>query len=154
LTDTWQVRLDPADERILVSFSGHLSGAEGGRSAAALVSFMADRELDLVLDVHRMTGYDRAARKSWEKALWPRRRNIRHMTVLGGSAVVKLGAMMLGAALGVRVTSTDGASSAPREDSVMRTSFEAEPAMVGAGDAAAPSEIDGAGDGGSRDPPD
>ena len=54
-----------------------------------------------------MAGEEHAAREAWQSALWPLRSKLRHVTVVGGHALVRLGASTLGLALGVPVSFRD-----------------------------------------------
>lgn len=91
----------------MVAFTGKLSADDGAASAAAFADALRHGPADVVWDLRRMSGYEAAARVAWQNALWPHRRNIRGVQVLGGNPMVRLGAMTLTALLGVSVHFSD-----------------------------------------------
>jgi hypothetical protein len=105
---SWQIVTSKDGSCIVVAFDGWLSTAEGGASAAAFVEALRRGPADVVWDVRKMTGYDTGARLAWQQALWPLRRNIRGIEVLGGSPLVRLGALTLTTLLGVSVRFSGG----------------------------------------------
>jgi hypothetical protein len=55
-----------------------------------------------------MTGYEMGSRIAWQNALWPLRRNILSIEVIGGNTIVRLGAVGLSSLLGVPALFSDG----------------------------------------------
>ena len=60
-------------------------------------------EQRLVFAVERMTGYDRKAREVWQKALLGRKEQIEAIYLVGGNALIRLGASMMGAFIGIPI---------------------------------------------------
>lgn len=84
-----------------IAFVGHLD-TEGGVSSAEVVSkCLRESRRKLVLDVRDMEGYDRGARIAWQEVLWPQRDRIRALVLVGGNAVVRMGASVMAMFLGV-----------------------------------------------------
>ena len=84
-----------------VTFQGHLSTEDGQHSVRELVGAIGSEACDVEWDVRGMTGYDSGARKAWQRELLPRRRQVRSITLIGGSALVRMGASALCLMLGI-----------------------------------------------------
>jgi len=99
----WHVQ--PDDDTIVATFVGHLTADEGLESAHEFAEALEEVEevehAAVVFDVADMTGYDSAARTTWQKALFPHRRKISAIELRGGNAIVRMGASVLALALGV-----------------------------------------------------
>lgn len=78
-----------------MTFDGHLSSGDGEQAAREFVAALGGEACDVEWDVRRMTGYDSGARKAWQRQLMPRRRQIRSITLVGGSPLVRMGASAL-----------------------------------------------------------
>ena len=87
--------------RIVVTFRGQVGPEIGRESALRFLELMGSREVHLVFDVQGVGGYSNRARKHWQSALWPRRKQIASLTVASSSQLTKMGATMFGAFLGV-----------------------------------------------------
>jgi hypothetical protein len=87
---------------LLVVFDGHLTAEEGPRSIADFTRVLGHGTSDVIWDITRMRGYDSAARDAWQHGLASRRAQIRSITVVGGGALVRLGASTIGLLLGIR----------------------------------------------------
>lgn len=72
----------------------------------------------VVWNLTEMTGYDAAARVSWQHALWPLRHRIHGIEVVGGNPVVRIGAVTLTMVLGIeaRFVETARASHTERRE--------------------------------------
>jgi hypothetical protein len=103
---SWTVRRGTAHD-IIVSFEGHLSSADGARSAHEFVEALGRDTLDVCWDVREMSGYDTGARKAWQSQMLARRRQIRSITLIGGSALVRMGASAIGLVLGIKCQFAD-----------------------------------------------
>ncbi len=97
---SWTVR-QASSQRLVVTFHGHLSAADGEQSVRELVAALGAQPCDIEWDVRDMTGYDSDARKAWQRELLPRRRQIRSITLIGGSALVRMGASAMALVLGI-----------------------------------------------------
>jgi hypothetical protein len=104
----WEVWQEPETHRICACFTGHLGADAGASSAERFVALIGTEPFEACFDVTAMSGYDSAARGSWKDALWPRRALIRSIIVTGGNALVRMGAQILGMALGVPVRTRSG----------------------------------------------
>jgi len=98
--DGWTL-VNVDDESIRIRFSGHLSTAGGVASAERVRDRLGRSPAELVLEVDAMTGYDRGARVAWQEVLWPARERIEALVVIGGSAVIRMGAAVIAMFLGV-----------------------------------------------------
>jgi len=85
-------------------FEGQLSTAEGTESAAELERELARGERDLVWNVREMAGYDAGAREAWQRVMWPNRKRIRSLKLIGGSGLVRVGATFLAVLIGAPLT--------------------------------------------------
>lgn len=100
---SWRIATSADGSNIVMTFDGWLSSAEGLTSAAAFADALKRGQADVAWDVRKMTGYDTGARIAWQQTLWPLRKNIRRVEVIGGSSWVRLGALTLTTLLGVSV---------------------------------------------------
>lgn len=82
-------------EEVYVEFVGRLKAEEGSISAAAVVQEFESGARVLVCDVRTMSGYDRVARDEWQKHLTPIRENIDRFVLVGGNALIQMGASVL-----------------------------------------------------------
>lgn len=96
----WNVVVDTDRGRVTAVFEGHLTGDEGVASAAAFREAFDDRALDVVWNVTTMTGFDGQARNAWAEAVWPLRRHIKSLKVVGARGIVRVGATFLALLLG------------------------------------------------------
>jgi hypothetical protein len=62
---------------------------------------MAGGRWAVIWDVHGMTGYDTEARIAWQRIIWPVRKNITRLEIVGARGLVRLGAISLAIVLGV-----------------------------------------------------
>lgn len=109
----WEL-VEVDDERISIRFVGHLVTEGGVASARRVADRLARAPGRLVLDVQEMTGYDRGARVAWQELLWPQRANIEALVLVGGNAVVRMGASVLAMFLGAPLERVGGAQVSPR----------------------------------------
>ena len=105
-TAAWSLCRNTRGETIVV-FSGRIDAKSGQQSVAALLPEFEAGCVELIFDVRTCTGYASEARMAWQEALMPRRNQIRRIVVISSSALMRLGATMLGIALGVAVTVVD-----------------------------------------------
>lgn len=97
----WTMDVSTDGHRVDVTFSGHLTAAEGTESAEAFRRILSQTPRDVVWDVRAMSGYDGAARDAWGKTLWPVRGSIRSLTVIGARGLMRIGATFLAVLLRV-----------------------------------------------------
>lgn len=97
---SWDVE-KRSGSRIVVIFRGKVSPEFGRDSARRFLEMMGENEVHLVFDVQEVGGYSNQARKHWQNALWPKRKQIASLTVASSSQLTKMGATMFGAFLGV-----------------------------------------------------
>ncbi len=97
----WKVT-PPTDENLVVTaiFDGYLDADEGAASAAAFRAAFRDQPLEVVWDVTKMAGFDGGARAAWAEAVWPLRRQISHLKIIGARGLVRIGATFLALLLG------------------------------------------------------
>lgn len=88
-------------QAVVVRFGEHVSALEGEDSARALLARVGTRQFELQLDLRETRGYESAARKAWQDALWPRRHQLTGIVVAARSAVPRMGATMFAAFLGI-----------------------------------------------------
>jgi hypothetical protein len=96
----WQVIPEPVHDRVPAVFEGHMAGEAGEASAAAFREALLGRPLDVCWDVTHMTGFDGRARTAWAEAVWPNRRQIKSLKVIGAKGMVRAGATFLAMLLG------------------------------------------------------
>lgn len=101
-TTTWSVSRN-ARGAVVVVFAGQIDASVGRASVAAVLAELEAGPVELIFDVRGCSGYTSAARIAWQEALMPRRAQIRSIAVVSSSALMRLGATMLGLALGVDV---------------------------------------------------
>lgn len=104
---SWKVTRDPTRPQVIATFRGTLAEADGESSAHAFVEAMGEDRCDVVFDIRHMQRYDSGARRAWQQVLWPRRSQIASLMVVGGNAMVSMGASMLALALGIKASFLD-----------------------------------------------
>jgi hypothetical protein len=93
---------------ITITFSDVIDEETATLSVSQLLSELdLAAPIDLVFDVRACSAYTSAARGVWQKAMWPRRRDLRTITVITRSPLMRMGATMFGLALGIVVTSRE-----------------------------------------------
>ena len=103
----WQI--ERQGKTVHAIFRGFLDGRSGEASAAEFER--ATRALDefrLILDVRAMDGYANEARQAWGRVIRERRRAIVAVETVGASAIVRMGASLLGMLAGVIVEHRSG----------------------------------------------
>ena len=85
-------------------FTGYLSADQAQTSVEQFVDLLGQDRCVIVFDIRMMTGYDSDARRSWATALRPLRARIERIELLGGNALVRMGGTVLGAMIGVPVS--------------------------------------------------
>ncbi len=98
---SWNV-IPPTDGSQVVTavFDGHLNAEDGEASAAAFRAAFVGTPLAVVWDVTTMAGFDAGARTAWAEAVWPVRRQISSLKIIGAKGVVRVGATFLALLLG------------------------------------------------------
>jgi len=97
---SWTVTPEPAHDRVTAVFEGHLDAEAGAASAAAFREAFTGPPLEVCWDVTRMTGFDGRARAAWAEVLWPARKRIKGLKVIGAKGIVRVGATFLALLLG------------------------------------------------------
>jgi len=97
---TWQIQ-SPSAGVVIMTFDGRLSAEDGRGSATAFIERCKAERIDIVWDVSNMRGYDSEARRAWQDALLPHRHRFRTITVIGGTALVRMGASAVALMLGM-----------------------------------------------------
>ena len=100
----WKVWKDDAGW-VRARFTGKLTTSGGSDSADEFLAVLGQDAAPVVFDISEMDGYESGARSAWQQALWPHRRKIQSITLVGGNAITRMGGQILGLALGVAVTS-------------------------------------------------
>jgi hypothetical protein len=96
----WQMSVSADGGQLVAVFEGELTTEEGIASAEAFRSALAERSLDVVWDLTRMSGYETGAREAWQRVIWPLRGQIRSLKVVGARGLVRVGAVFLALLLG------------------------------------------------------
>ena len=91
----WEVTPEPAHDRVTAVFEGYLEAEAGAASAAAFREAFTGTPLEVRWDVTRMTGFDGGARAAWAEVLWPLRKQIKGLKVIGAKGIVRVGATFL-----------------------------------------------------------
>jgi len=97
----WHQEQSPNDSCLTFVFDGQLSATEGAESAAVLERALAGGARDVVWNVRAMTGYEAGAREAWQQVMWPNRKRIRSLKLVGGHGLVRVGATFLAVLIGV-----------------------------------------------------
>jgi len=97
----WKVT-PPSDGNPVVEvvFDGHLTAEEGADSAAAFRAAFGREPLEVVWDVSNMAGFDARARTIWAETVWPLRRRVSRLRIVGARGVIRVGATFLALLLG------------------------------------------------------
>jgi len=95
------------DGKMSASFEGHLDGKDGSASARKFVEVLGSDVRDVVLNVRKMSSYDKEARQAWQEGLWPQRKQIRSIHVIGANTLIRMGAILIGVFLGARTSFSD-----------------------------------------------
>ncbi|AKT40240.1 hypothetical protein [Chondromyces crocatus] len=117
LRRSWNLRRSSDGETLVVTFHGKLTEADGRTSVLALVAQLARGPARVVWNLHEMTGYEAGARLAWQRGLWPVRHCIRSLEVIGGSPVVRVGAVTLTMVLGLEARFYSASRPPPAPDS-------------------------------------
>jgi hypothetical protein len=106
----WKI-VPPTDKNpaVVVVFDGYLDAREGEASAVAFRAALADKTLAVVWDLTRMAGFDGGARTAWADAVWPIRKQISRLTIVGARGMTRIGATFLVLLLGAPHEFVDGA---------------------------------------------
>ena len=96
----WRVDTTPDGATVTAVFEGRLTEEDAVTSACAFSDAIRERPVDVVWDLREMSGYDSKAREAWQEAIWPSRRNIRSLTLIGAKPTVRVGGMMLAIFIG------------------------------------------------------
>ncbi len=88
-------------ERLFIAFTGRLSADESRKAINAVCDCLDETPRHVVWDLTDMTGYDPLARVVWQSELVPRRKRLLSLSVQGGSAFVRMGAVAIAFALGI-----------------------------------------------------
>jgi hypothetical protein len=97
----WRIETREDPPSVVAIFDGWLTKEAGEASALAFRDTIAATKRQVVWDVQKMTGYDTGARLAWQEVLWPVRRNILKLEVVGAKGIVRVGAISLAIVLGV-----------------------------------------------------
>ncbi len=78
----------------------------GGKAASLgeLGRALAAGPRELVWNVRAMSGYEAGAREAWQHVMWPSRKQIRSIKLIGGPGLVRVGATFLAVLIGVPLT--------------------------------------------------
>jgi len=100
---SFSVTRDPGKDRVIAVFAGHLSDEDGKASAAQFSNAIGNDEVEAVFDIVDMDSYEPEARQAWQKTLWPVRKRIRQIILVGGGPLVRIGGMLLATALSAKL---------------------------------------------------
>ncbi len=100
----WHHEQSPDGSCLTFVFEGQLSATEGAESAAELGRALAAGPRELVWNVRAMSGYEAGAREAWQHVMWPSRKQIRSIKLIGGPGLVRVGATFLAVLIGVPLT--------------------------------------------------
>lgn len=105
---SWSLRRTKDAATLVATFRGKLSEAEGKAFAAAFAEELTWAPAHIIWNLTEMTGYEAAARVAWQEALLPLKQRIRSLEVVGGSPLVRVGAVTLAMVLGVEARFVEG----------------------------------------------
>jgi hypothetical protein len=104
-------RIDPPTDQnpvVVAVFDGYLDAREGEASAAAFRAALSDKMLAVVWDLTKMAGFDGGARTAWADVVWPIRKQISRLTIVGARGMTRVGATFLVLLLGTPHEFVDG----------------------------------------------
>lgn len=100
---TWNVRRE--QDVVTCTFTEHLDEFDGRLSAAEFAKVVDQIDsASVIFDVRGMKGYDKPARIAWQDALRPRKAKIKSIDLIGGNAIVRMGASVMSLATGIPIT--------------------------------------------------
>ena len=97
----WFVSRAKSREGIEIGFRGRIAAEDGEASATAFLQALGSGPMDVVFDVRQVEAYDGRARRAWQTALLPRRKQLRSLTVISSSALTRMGATVFALFLGI-----------------------------------------------------
>ncbi len=108
----WVVEL--RSESIWVIFGRRIQSDTGLASARRFLELLGEETAHVVFDARAVIAYSSGARQAWQRALWPRRHQIKSLSVVSHSQLTRMGATMFGAFLGVECNVVKAPGELPR----------------------------------------
>jgi CheY-like chemotaxis protein len=94
----------PAPGTVKMSFTGYVSAADVRAATSALLRFLEERACEILVDLHRLTGFSPAGASVAQRAVWGKRHAIRHVQFDGGPALARMVASAVCRMLGLGCT--------------------------------------------------
>jgi hypothetical protein len=91
-----------------MTFSGYVSPADVRAATTALLHFLEERPCEILVDLHRLTGFSPAGASIAQRTVWAKRHAIRHVQFDGGPAVASAVAYAVCRMLGLGCTLKPG----------------------------------------------
>jgi hypothetical protein len=100
----------------VLTLAGDASGGDMTRMMDALLVHLENGPCDLVVDVRRLGSFAPSAASVAERRVWARRRNLRHVRIVGGPVIARLVSAAACKVLGVPVTFSPAPEGASRDE--------------------------------------
>jgi CheY-like chemotaxis protein len=93
---------------VTMTFTGYVSAADVRAATGALLRVLEERSCEILVDLHRLTGFSPAGASIAQRAVWAKRHAIRHVQFDGGPAVARVVASAVCRMLGLGCTIKPG----------------------------------------------
>jgi hypothetical protein len=106
LEERWTVRFQASTRRLFIIAEGFATEEKSKEAAREFIELLGTQTVDLVVDLGKMTGYTSGARRAWQEAFYPVRKQLKRMLVVGNAvpAMVRMGATVVAAVIGVPIS--------------------------------------------------
>jgi CheY-like chemotaxis protein len=102
----WTLSL-PEAGRLLITFVGRVEAGDAPPFARSLLAHLEAGPIEIVCDLRRLTGFSPAVASAMERAVWPRRKQIRGARLVGASLMSRVVAAATCRMLGIPMTFSD-----------------------------------------------
>ena len=105
MEERWTLSYQHKAQRLLIVAEGFATESGCRKAAREFAELIGDKQLDVVVDLNKMTGYSTGARVAWQQGFYPFRKQMRELSIVARqlSAIIRMGATVVGAFIGVPV---------------------------------------------------
>ena len=106
MDENWTLRFQASTRRLFIIAEGFATEERSKEAAREFIRLLGSQTVDLVVDLGKMTGYTSGARRAWQDAFYPVRKQLTRMLVVGSGvpAMVRMGATVVAAVIGVPIS--------------------------------------------------
>lgn len=106
MDENWTLRFQASTRRLFIIAEGFATEEHSKEAAREFIRLLGSQTVDLVVDLGKMTGYTSGARRAWQDAFYPVRKQLTRMLVVGSGvpAMVRMGATVVAAVIGVPIS--------------------------------------------------